>query len=36
SEVRIYGSDRLEDEPLCRLGLPSVIPPGFHGTWKSF
>lgn len=35
SEVRIYESDRLEDEPLCRLGLPSVIPPGFHGTWKS-
>ncbi len=36
SEVRIYASDRLEDEPLCRLGLPSVIPPGFHGTWKSY
>lgn len=35
SEVRIYQSDGLEDEPLCRLGLPNVIPPGFHGTWKS-
>ena len=35
SEVRIYASDRLEDEPICRLGLPSVIPPSFHGTWKS-
>jgi all-trans-8'-apo-beta-carotenal 15,15'-oxygenase len=35
SEVRIYESDRLEAEPVCRLGLPSVIPPGFHGTWKS-
>ena len=35
SEVRIYASDRLEDEPLCRLSLPTVIPPGFHGTWKS-
>ncbi len=35
SEVRIYNSDRLEDDPVCRLGLPSVIPPGFHGTWKS-
>mgnify|MGYP006266926003 CR=1 FL=1 len=34
SEVRIYESDRLEAEPVCRLGLPSVIPPGFHGTWK--
>jgi all-trans-8'-apo-beta-carotenal 15,15'-oxygenase len=35
SEVRIYQSDRLADEPICRLALPSVIPPGFHGTWKS-
>ena len=34
SEVRVYQSDRLEDEPLCRLALPSVIPPGFHGTWQ--
>jgi all-trans-8'-apo-beta-carotenal 15,15'-oxygenase len=33
SEVRIYHSDRLADEPICRLALPSVIPPGFHGTW---
>jgi carotenoid cleavage dioxygenase-like enzyme len=35
SEVRIYESDRLEDEPICRLGLPRVIPHGFHGTWKA-
>ncbi|GAB4230491.1 MAG: carotenoid oxygenase family protein [Stanieria sp.] len=35
SEVRIYESDRLESEPVCRLGLPNVIPPSFHGTWKS-
>jgi carotenoid cleavage dioxygenase-like enzyme len=34
SEVRIYQSDRLEDEPVCCLGLPSVIPHSFHGTWK--
>jgi all-trans-8'-apo-beta-carotenal 15,15'-oxygenase len=34
SEVRIYQSDRLFEPPICRLGLPSVIPPGFHGTWK--
>jgi all-trans-8'-apo-beta-carotenal 15,15'-oxygenase len=34
SEVRIYQSDRLADEPICRLALPSVIPPGFHGTWQ--
>ena len=34
SEVRIYDRDFLETEPVCRLGLPSVIPPDFHGTWK--
>jgi all-trans-8'-apo-beta-carotenal 15,15'-oxygenase len=34
SEVRIYQSDRLFDAPICRLALPSVIPPSFHGTWK--
>ncbi|MGF1480540.1 MAG: carotenoid oxygenase family protein [Cyanophyceae cyanobacterium] len=34
SEVRVYESDRLEDDPLCRLELPSVIPHSFHGTWK--
>lgn len=33
SEVRIYQSDRLFESPVCRLALPSVIPPGFHGTW---
>ena len=35
SEVRVYHSDRLNDEPVCCFALPSVIPPGFHGTWKS-
>jgi all-trans-8'-apo-beta-carotenal 15,15'-oxygenase len=35
SEVWIYDCDRLDDEPVCRLGFPSVIPMGFHGTWKS-
>ncbi len=34
SEVRIYYSDRLNEEPLCRLALPSTIPPSFHGIWK--
>lgn len=34
SEVWIYDRDRLEDAPLCRLGLPAVIPPSFHGTWQ--
>ncbi len=35
SEVWIYDCDRLDDEPVCRLSLPSVIPMGFHGTWKN-
>jgi all-trans-8'-apo-beta-carotenal 15,15'-oxygenase len=35
SEVWIYDSDRLDDLPVCRLGLPSVIPMGFHGTWRN-
>jgi all-trans-8'-apo-beta-carotenal 15,15'-oxygenase len=35
SEVWIYDCDRLDEAPVCRLGLPSVVPMGFHGTWKS-
>lgn len=35
SEVWIYDSEGLDREPICRLGLPSVVPMGFHGTWKS-
>lgn len=34
SEVWIFDSDRIDESPVCRLGLPSVIPLGFHGTWK--
>jgi all-trans-8'-apo-beta-carotenal 15,15'-oxygenase len=34
SEVWIYDCDRLDRSPVCRLGLPSVVPMGFHGTWK--
>lgn len=34
SEVRIYDSNQLSEAPVCRLALPSIIPPGFHGTWK--
>lgn len=35
SECWIFASDRLDQEPVCRLGLPHVIPIGFHGTWQS-
>ncbi|MEH2072629.1 MAG: carotenoid oxygenase family protein [Nostoc sp.] len=34
SEVWIFDSDRLDAEPVCKLGLPSVIPHSFHGTWN--
>jgi len=34
SEVWVFDSDRLDESPVCRLGLPSVVPIGFHGTWK--
>ncbi|NER36580.1 MAG: hypothetical protein F6J93_21780 [Oscillatoria sp. SIO1A7] len=34
SEVWIFDSDRLDSEPVCRLGLPEVVPMGFHGTWN--
>lgn len=34
SEVWIWDKNRLNDSPVCRLGLPEVIPIGFHGTWK--
>ncbi|WP_017654720.1 carotenoid oxygenase family protein [Fortiea contorta] len=34
SEVWVFDSDRLDDEPVGKLRLPSPIPPGFHGTWK--
>lgn len=33
SEVWIYEANNF-DSPICRLGLPSVIPIGFHGTWR--
>jgi all-trans-8'-apo-beta-carotenal 15,15'-oxygenase len=35
SEVWIYDRDQLDDAPVCCLGLPSVVPMGFHGTWKA-
>jgi carotenoid cleavage dioxygenase-like enzyme len=34
SEVWIFDSDALDHDPVCRLGLPSVIPFSFHGKWK--
>ncbi|MGI8504032.1 MAG: carotenoid oxygenase family protein [Hassallia sp.] len=34
SEVWVFDADRLDEEPICQLRLPSVIPHSFHGTWK--
>jgi carotenoid cleavage dioxygenase-like enzyme len=34
SEVWIYDGDHLTDGPVCRLQLPQVIPPSFHGLWQ--
>lgn len=34
SEAWIFDSERLDDEPVCKLSLPAVVPLGFHGTWK--
>ncbi|AOX01214.1 hypothetical protein BJP34_18800 [Moorena producens PAL-8-15-08-1] len=37
SEVMVFGRNTitLNEEPICRLGLPKVIPFSFHGQWKS-
>ena len=35
SELWILNAKRLEqEEPICRLQLPSIIPHSFHGTWN--
>jgi all-trans-8'-apo-beta-carotenal 15,15'-oxygenase len=34
SEVWVYDAEQLDAEPVCRLALPSVVPFGFHGTWR--
>ncbi len=35
SEVWIFAADQLHEDPVCRLGLPSVVPHSFHGTWRT-
>ncbi|MGM3307147.1 carotenoid oxygenase family protein [Anabaena sp. WFMT] len=34
SEVWVFESQGLNDEPVCKLGLPSVIPHSFQVPWK--
>ncbi|NJL97626.1 MAG: hypothetical protein HC924_01745 [Synechococcaceae cyanobacterium SM2_3_2] len=33
SEVWIFAAHQLQADPVCRLGLPSVVPHSFHGIW---
>ncbi len=35
SQLYIFDSERLTDEPVCILALPTVIPLPFHSTWNS-
>ncbi len=35
SEVWVFDAAHLDAEPVCRLELLSVVPFGFHGTWKA-
>lgn len=34
SQVWVFDSHRIDDEPACRFALPEIVPLGFHGTWK--
>ncbi len=34
SVVWVFDSNRLDEPPVCKLKLPSVVPHSFHGTWK--
>lgn len=35
SEVWIFDGLEIQEGPLSKLLLPSIVPMGFHGTWKS-
>lgn len=35
SEVWIYDGNDLENSPVCRLELPTVVPMSFHSAWKT-
>ena len=34
SELWVFDTQHLSDQPVCQLALPGVVPPSFHGTWK--
>jgi carotenoid cleavage dioxygenase-like enzyme len=33
SEVWVFDSEHIDQEPICVIPLPEIIPPGFHGRW---
>ncbi len=33
SEFWLWDAAAIESEPVCRLGLPQLLPLGFHSTW---
>lgn len=33
SELVIFNTMQMDDEPLCRIHLPVRVPAGFHGSW---
>lgn len=35
SQVWVFAADKLDEEPICKLQLPSIIPHSFHGTWTA-
>jgi carotenoid cleavage dioxygenase-like enzyme len=35
SEIWIFDAHHLDAQPVCRLKLPSIVPFGFNGVWKS-
>jgi carotenoid cleavage dioxygenase-like enzyme len=35
SELWIHDTRNFEDEPICKLALPEVVPLGFHGKWQA-
>lgn len=34
SALWIYDGYNLHESPICKLALPQVVPPSFHGTWQ--
>ena len=36
SELWIHESQHIDKGPICKIALPGVIPPGFHGKWTTY